>query len=86
MLTSLSLTLCVIVTLGQAKEVSPTPALDQILRGLGDIDRVLRGYSVEVEVRNQQSVPPSRSRAISTKLLRFCINRIKRGGLCVRLR
>jgi len=58
MLTSLSLTLCVIVTLGQAKEVSPTPALDQILRGLEEIDQVLRGYSVEVEVRNQHSVPP----------------------------
>src|SRR5712692_9110660 len=58
MLTSLSLTLCILVTSGQAREVSRIPALEEIVRGLGDIDRVLRGYSVEVEVRNQQSVPP----------------------------
>jgi len=60
MLTSLSLTLCVIVTLGRAKEVGPAPPLDQILHGLEEIDHVLRGYSVEVEVRYQHSVPPHR--------------------------
>jgi hypothetical protein len=58
MVTSLSLTLCVLVTSGQAKQVSPAPGLEAILRGLEDIDRVLRDYSVEFDVRKQQSVPP----------------------------